>query len=103
MEKIVLIGYAIFMMVGGYFGFKKGSTVSLAMGVGSGLLMFMGLWIMSMNPRGAWIFYSCLTGFLALSFLIRLIKTQAFMPSGMLLLITLAVFIFSLTHLKSNA
>jgi uncharacterized membrane protein (UPF0136 family) len=100
LNQIVLGAYGVFMMVGGYLGFKKGSTVSLAMGLGSGLLIFIGLWLLSVNPKGAWTFLSCLTGVLALTFVIRLVKTGAFMPSGMLLIITAAVFVFCLVHLK---
>jgi uncharacterized membrane protein (UPF0136 family) len=100
LDKIILISYGLFLIVGGYFGFKKGSTMSLVMGVGSGLLIFLGLWLMTINPRGAWIFFSCVTGLLTVTFLIRLIKTQAFMPSGMLLVVAVLMLIFSLIHLK---
>ena len=100
LDKIILIAYGLFLMVGGYWGFKKGSKVSLVMGVSSGLLVLLSLWIMSFNPSVSWIFLSCISGLLALSFLMRLIKTKKFMPSGMLLLISLLVLIFCLTHLK---
>ncbi len=103
MDKIILIAYGIFLIIGGYFGFKKGSTMSLAMGVGSGLLVFLGAWLMSINPKGAWIFLSCLNGFLAAAFLIRLLKTHAFMPSGMLLIISLAVLTFCLLRLTAKS
>ncbi|MBI3602755.1 MAG: TMEM14 family protein [Candidatus Omnitrophica bacterium] len=98
-DKIILIAYGIFLLVGGYFGFKKGSMISLAMGVGSGLLIFLGLWLMTLNPKGAWVFLSSVSGFLVLTFFLRVIKTQAFMPSGMLLGVSLLVLIFCLTHL----
>lgn len=100
MDKIVFIGYALFMFVGAYFGWKKGSSVSLAAGLGSGLLMLLGIWLMSINPRGAYIFISCLTGVLSAVFVIRLVKTQSFMPSGMLLIITLAVALFTVLRLR---
>ncbi|MBP6343528.1 MAG: TMEM14 family protein [Candidatus Omnitrophica bacterium] len=102
MDKIVFIGYALFMFVGAYFGWKKGSSVSLAAGLGSGLLMLLGIWLMSINPRGAYIFISCLTGVLSAVFVIRLVKTQSFMPSGMLLIITLAVLAFTLFRLPQQ-
>ncbi len=100
MDKVILIAYGIFLIVGGYFGFKKGSMISLAMGVGSGLMVFLGIWLMTINPRGAWIFLSCLNGFLACAFLIRVVKTQAFMPSGMLLMFSTAVLVFCLLRLR---
>ena len=101
-EKIVFIGYALFMFVGAYFGWKKGSNISLFAGLGSGLMVFLGLWLMTINPRGAYIFLSCLTGILSVVFLIRLLKTQSFMPSGMLLVVTLAVLIFTLIQAKNQ-
>jgi uncharacterized membrane protein (UPF0136 family) len=100
LDKIILIAYGVFLIAGGYFGFKKaGSMMSLAMGVGSGLLMFLGVWLMSINAKGAWIFLSCVSGFLVLVFLIRVLKTHAFMPSGMLMLISAAVLAFCLFRL----
>jgi len=99
-DKIILIAYGLFLIAGGYFGFKKGSVVSLAMGVGSGLLIFLGLWISTFNARGSWIFLSAVTGFLGLVFLIRLLKTQAFMPSGMLLTVAVVMLTFCLLKLR---
>ncbi len=99
-DKIILIAYGVFLLVGGYFGFKKGSMVSLVMGVASGLMIFLGLWLMTLNPKGAWVLLSSVSGLLTLTFLIRLIKTQAFMPSGMLLGVSLLVLIFCLAHLR---
>jgi uncharacterized membrane protein (UPF0136 family) len=101
LDKIIFIAYALFLFVGGYFGWKKGSMVSLAMATGSGLLMLLGVWLMTINPKGAYIFLSCVTGFLCAVFLIRLVKTQNFMPSGMLLTVTLAIFIFTVFRHKS--
>lgn len=99
-EKIVFIAYALFMFVGAFMGWKKGSSVSLVAGLGSGLMMLLGVWLMTINPRGAYIFISCLTGVLSVVFLIRLLKTQSFMPSGMLLIVTLAVLVFTLFRFK---
>lgn len=96
---IILITYGIFLIIGGFFGFKKGSKVSLIMGLSSGALVFVGLGLLSFTPKIAWIFLSCLNILLSLAFISRVIKTRKFMPSGMLLLITLAVLIFCLTHL----
>lgn len=103
MEKIVFIGYALFMFVGAYFGWKKGSSVSMAAGLGSGLLMLLGIWLMTINLRGSYIFISCLTGVLSVVFLIRLLKTQVFMPAGMLLVVSVAVLAFTLISMfKQN-
>lgn len=98
---IVLIAYGLFLIIGGFLGFKKGSKISLIMGVSSGILIFVGLWLLTFTPRIAWIFLTCLDVLLSLSFISRLIKTRAFMPSGMLLLIALAFLFFCFVHLNA--
>ena len=100
LDKIILAAYGLFLIAGGYFGFKKGSVVSLVMGIVSGLLIFLGLWLMTTHSSNAWIFLSCVSGFLTLIFLIRLLKTHAFMPSGMLLTFSLLMLIFCMAHLR---
>ena len=97
--NIVLITYGLFLILGGFLGLKKGSKISLVMGVGSGILVFVGLWLLTFTPKVAWIFLTCLNLLLSVSFISRLIKTRKFMPSGMLLLIALAVLIFCLTKI----
>ena len=99
-DKLILVAYGIFLLVGGFFGFRKGSIVSLIMGVASGSMVFLGLWFMAFNVRGAWGILSGLIGVLTLTFLIRVIKTKMFMPSGMLLTVSLLVLTYCLVHLK---
>jgi len=96
---IVLISYGVLLILGGYFGFKKGSTVSLIMGLSSGILVLFGVWLLSINPKVAWISLSFLNILLLGSFISRLVKTRKFMPSGMLLLVTLVVLIFCLKNI----
>jgi uncharacterized membrane protein (UPF0136 family) len=98
--NIILAAYGLFLILGGFLGFKKGSMISLIMGVSSGILVFAGIWLLTFNSKGAWIFLTCLNLVLSVSFTSRLIKTRKFMPSGMLLSITLAVLIFCLTQLR---
>jgi len=80
-------------------GLKKGSKISLIMGLASGILVLVGAWLVTVAPKPAWIFLVSLNALLALSFISRLIKTRKFMPSGMLLLITLAVLAFCITKI----
>ena len=96
---IILIAYGLFLIIGGFFGFKKGSKISLIMGLSSGVLVLFGVWLLTFIPKVAWVFLICLSALLSLSFISRLFKTRVFMPSGMLLLITLVFLIFCLTHL----
>ena len=96
---IVLVTYALFLILGGFLGFKKGSKISLWMGLGSGILILGGVWLLTVNPKAAGLFIIGIIVILSLSFISRLIKTRKFMPSGMLLLVTLAVLIFCLKNL----
>ena len=96
--NIVLIAYGLFLILGGFLGFKKGSKISLIMGLGSGILVLLGVWLLTFTPKTAWAFLTCLNVLLSLSLISRFIKTRAFMPAGMLLLVTLAVLTFCLIH-----
>jgi len=97
--NIVLITYGLFLILGGFLGFKKGSKISLIMGLSSGILVLLGVWLLTVTPQAAWIFLTFLNALLSVSFVSRLIKTSTFMPSGMLLLITLGILIFCVAHL----
>ncbi|MBL8013396.1 MAG: TMEM14 family protein [Candidatus Omnitrophica bacterium] len=96
MDKLIFLGYAIFMFVGAYFGYKKGSNISLFAGLGSGLFVLIGTWLMSKNIHTGHLFLGVVTGLLTFVFLMRLIKTKSFMPSGMLFGVTLIVFGYTL-------
>ena len=100
---IVLIAYALLLMFGGLMGFRKGSKISLIVGLVSGALVLAGVWLLTFTPKVAWVSLACLNIVLTVSFITRLIKTRKFMPSGMLLVLTLAVLIFCLAHLGMNA
>ena len=76
-------------------GMKAGSKVSLIMGSISGLLTLLALY--AVNPTGyRWV--AVISGILCVVFIIRLIKTQNFMPSGALLVLSLIALIISLTQ-----
>ena len=97
--NIVLITYGLFLILGGFMGLKKGSKISLIMGLLSGIFVLVGVWLLTVTPKPAWIFLSTLNILLAVSFISRLIKTRKIMPSGMLLLVTLGVLVFCVKHL----
>jgi uncharacterized membrane protein (UPF0136 family) len=86
----VLMGYAVLMVFGGLMGFRAGSKVSLYAGVGSGaaLLAAFGATYLALAP-GLWV--GCaLAALLTVMFGQRLAKTGKFMPSGMLLVVSIA-------------
>ena len=102
MTEIVLIAYGLLLIVGGVMGFRKGSKVSLIAGSLSGILVLAGVVLLGFNPSLGWISLSVLNALLAVSFVSRLVKTRKFMPSGMLLVISLGFLVFCLAHLGGN-
>ncbi len=87
---ICFLVYGVLMFLGGVFGFvKAGSKASLIMGIISGILIFAGVGLLGQDHaigRAVLAFTSFgLSGVFAL----RLFKTRKFMPSGMLLALSL--------------
>ena len=97
--KILLGIYGVLMMVGGYIGYiKAGSKASLYMGIASGILILIGVMLMGNNPVVGYGLEAIISGLLVGVFLLRLLKTHAFMPSGMLLVLSVVALVLSLSH-----
>jgi len=85
----VLLVYAVLMMFGGLMGFRAGSKVSLYAGFGSGVALLAAFGVTYL-ALGAGLWVGCvLAVILTLMFGQRLAKTGKFMPSGMLLAVSL--------------
>ena len=95
-DKIVILGYGLFLVLGGYFGWKAGSSKSLITSLVSAALVFGGFFLTTSNPRNGYLLLSCVGGTLTVVFLMRVLATQKFMPAGMLLIITAAFLVFCL-------
>ena len=89
LPEIVLVIYGFLMFSGAWKGYKAGSTISLIMGVLSGILIFACIIAAQKGYSGAYTFLFIYIAFLTGMFLSRLLKTKKFMPSGMLLLLSL--------------
>ncbi|MDP2654221.1 MAG: TMEM14 family protein [Candidatus Omnitrophota bacterium] len=96
LDKFVLIGYGVFMLVGAFFGWKAGSKVSLIMGIVSGAAVFLSYAVSLNAPRNGILGLAVISGILSGVFLLRLIQTQKMMPAGMLLAVSAAVFAYGL-------
>ena len=99
MDKIIVLGYAVFLLLGAFFGWKAGSKVSLIMALASSLLTFLGYYFTMASPKTGYIFLSTLSAILSAVFIMRLIQTHKFMPSGGLLLVTVLFLLFCLTKI----
>ncbi len=101
--KIVLIVYGLLMLGGGYMGYAKaGSKMSLIMGIISGILIFVGVALMGGSTMAGTILVTGVAAALSAVFLIRFMKTKAFMPSGMLLVLSVVVFIICLMEVMKQ-
>ena len=79
--------YGILSIGGGILGYTKvKSTVSLASGIVSGVLLLLGGILQQQgNPFGL-IFSVIVTGILIAVFIVRLVKTRKFMPAGVMVI-----------------
>ncbi len=93
----ILMIYGVLMLGGGIMGFVKvQSVMSLVMGIVSSILIFLGVWQFKQgNSSSAFLIVIPTTLVLLIVFLMRFLKTGSFMPSGMLLVLSLVVLILS--------
>ena len=96
MNNYIILAYALFLFTGAYFGGKAGSKVSVIAGIASGVCVLVGLWLIKLNAQYGYGFLVLISALLTTTFAIRYFKTLQFMPSGMLLVVTLLFFIFCL-------
>ena len=83
--------YTVLLFVGGIIGFKKaGSKASLISGLLSGIVIAGGLLLTCSQPRIGFSIIAIASFALIGAFVMRFKKTQKFMPSGMLLILSIA-------------
>ena len=88
---ILILVYATIVFAGGLIGYlKAGSKPSLIAGAVSGALLAGTAWFSWNNEVRALCMAAVIAGLLSLVFLMRFLKTRSFMPSGMMLLLSLA-------------
>ena len=102
MTKILIAIYGILLFVGGFMGFAKaGSKISLVTGLISGVLTFIGLYVMGQNAALGYKITAVVSALLTIVFIMRFLKTHQFMPSGLLILASVIVLMISLFALRS--
>lgn len=100
----VLLVYSALMLVGGIMGYvKAGSMMSLGMGILSSILISIGAWQLRQNNlKGFWVVIPT-NVVLVIAFLTRFLKTGSFMPSGVLLILSVIVLILTVqAYLKKK-
>jgi len=100
MAKIILAVYGALMLGGGFMGYvKAGSQMSLMMGIVSAIIIFAGLYLSKSNTRMGYGLIAAMSTLLVVTFIIRLVKTGNFMPSGMLIILSIIAVIVSIRQL----
>jgi uncharacterized membrane protein (UPF0136 family) len=88
---VLILVYATVVFAGGLMGYlKAGSKPSLIAGVVSAALLAGAFWMSRTNGVAALWFAAGIAGLLAVVFLMRFLKTRSFMPSGMMLALSVA-------------
>ncbi len=95
-EQIVILGFSAFLFLGAFFGAKAGSKISLIMGLASGSLIIVGDLIVHFNKKAGLLFLMIVAGLLVVGFVQRVLKTKKMMPAGMLLIVSILFFSFTL-------
>ena len=104
MTKIILAVYGVLMLGGGFFGYAKaGSKMSLIMGIVSAVFIFAGLYLSRSNVRVGYGLIAATSVLLTFTFLIRLVKTGSFIPSGMLVILSVIAVIISIKQLMGKS
>ena len=98
-DRIILIIYGLLLLAGGFMGLKSGSKISLIAGTASGILVLLGVYLSTSNAKLGYGLLTTTGGLLVIVFLMRLLKTAKFMPSGMLLALSAAAAVLSLMKL----
>lgn len=86
--------YGLLTILGGLMGYlKAGSKKSLYSGILFGVLIILAAWAMVANELAGYYGLIVLSLMLAIVFTIRFIKTKAFMPAGLMLMLSLLMII----------
>lgn len=99
MLKGYFLFYGIILFAGGIIGARSGSSISLFMGIISGVCVLTGLYLMSVQPRSGTQMLTVISGVLTAVFLQRLISTGAFLPGGLLFILSLFACVLGIVHL----
>jgi uncharacterized membrane protein (UPF0136 family) len=95
--------YGLIVLLGGVMGYVKAkSKVSLLSGVGSGIALLVAWFICRQFPLAGLGLAALIALILFIVFVIRLFRTRAFMPSGLMMLLSLAATILFVSGLLAT-
>lgn len=87
LAAITTLIYGILSIAGGAIGYRQaGSQVSLISGLISGLLLLIGAYLLFGGAAGGPMLSGLVSLLLVIVFVVRLVKTQKFMPAGLMII-----------------
>lgn len=90
-DKLILMAYAVILCVGGVFGWKAGSTISLIVSGISAALVGWGVFLLKGQARIGYGVVAVVGAVLTVIFVVRLVQTHKVMPAVPMLVISLPI------------
>lgn len=98
-----ILFYGLVVLLGGVMGYVKAkSQVSLLSGIGSGIALVVAWFVCRQIPQVGLGLATLLALVLSIVFVIRFLKTRAFMPSGLMMVFSLAATVLFVLGLLST-
>jgi uncharacterized membrane protein (UPF0136 family) len=98
-DKVLIIAYIVILCVGGFFGWKAGSTISLVMSSISAVLVAIGMALMNSQTKVGYALIGFVGAVLTVTFIIRFIQTHKPMPAIPMLVVSIPILLLSLYRL----
>ena len=95
-DKVLFVAYAVVLCVGGFFGWKAGSTISLVMSGISAALVGLGVFLLKGQAKIGYAVVAVVGAVLTVTFVVRLVQTHKAMPAVPMLVISLPICLFCL-------
>lgn len=95
LSKVTSTIYSAFLILGGIMGYVKAqSKMSLLTGLVSGLIVLLALKVSEKNPKAGYLFIASISLVIAIFFSLRFAASHAFMPSGLMLILSTITYVF---------
>lgn len=96
LDKVLILAYIVILCVGGLFGWRAGSKVSLIMSAVSAALVALGLILLKNQPKIGYGLVAFVGALLTVTFIIRLVQTHKPMPAVPMLVISIPILLLCL-------
>jgi uncharacterized membrane protein (UPF0136 family) len=102
-NKLIFMAYAVILCVGGFFGWKAGSPISLVTSGISAALVGLGVFLLKDHARVGYSIVAIVGALLTVTFVVRLVQTHKIMPAVPMLVISLPICLLCLYRIIKHA